>query len=59
MREIYDMMSNTHEGRLFPIKDRLIPLFPDSLDCIKWKETYDRVLGEFSSPGAQEEAKIV
>ena len=53
------MLKNTHKGRFFPIKESSIPLFPDNPDCIKWKETYDKVLGEISSPGAQEGADIV
>ena len=53
------MLKNTHKGRLFPIKDIMIPLFPDNPDCIKWKETDDRVLGEISSPRAQEGVEVV
>ena len=59
LREIYDMLKNTHKGRLFPIKDSMIPLFPDNPDCIKWKEIDARVLEEICSPGAQEGAEIV
>ena len=59
MREVHDMLKNTHEGRFFRIKDSPILLFPNSLDSINWKVTNDRVHGETCSPGTQERAKIV
>ena len=53
------MLTNIHKGRIFPIKDIPIPLFLDSLECIKKKEIDDRMLGEISSPRAQEGVEVV